>query len=406
VSWLSSFFIGVLTALLAGTAGGFLAAKCVDWYNISSREGASGYFVISIVLLSAFIGFFAGLIISRYFTGFLTGFGAASGSILSLAGVIALFAWGLADIPPTIAGHDLNLVIEARLPKGSQKPPVLEGKQFVWFESGPRFGPSRASRYGPLDTANARFEDGRWVVPGSVYIFTTRNSRRVAIALDDKTAAGFEVTFPGHPGPKYKQWRQWLPNAEIPNWPDSNMSYRFRIEEVIPVATPPVADPFKALTSESPLREWLRYFDGFGRQPETYQAIMKQVEARPADLAEVLRSSNEEDYHQALNAVYSLSSYDPQVVQAMRDVAADFAQEIRKFNSMAPQEPGAEELGAHIRDRFSHWCNTWGPMQNKIHADGRTPVEEILQLASVRAESPTMQAVAESARYLLAYLKQ
>jgi hypothetical protein len=133
---------------------------------------------------------------------------------------------------------------------------------------------------------------------------------------------------------------------------------------------------------------------------------MKQVEARPGDLAEVLRSTNDEDYHQALNAVYSLSAYDPRVVQAMRDVAADFALQIRKFNAMAPQEPGSEELGAHIRDRFSHWCNTWGAMQNKIHSDARTPVEEILKLSSVRAESPTMQAVTESARYLLNYLKQ
>jgi hypothetical protein len=406
VSWLNSFFIGVLTALLAGTAGGLVAVKCVGWYNISSREGASGYFVISIVLLSAFISFIAGVVISRYVTGFLPGFGIASGSILGLAGVIAGFAWGLADLPPTINGHDLNLVIEARLPKGAQKPPVLEGKQFVWFESVPRFGPSRASRSGALETANARFEDGRWVVPGSVHIFTTRNSRRVAIALDDKTATGFELNFPGHPGPKYKQWSQWLPGTEVPNWPDSNMSYRFRIEEIIPVVTPPAPDPFKALTSESPLREWLRYFDGFGRQPEIYQAIMKQVTSRPGDLADVLRSSNDEDFRQALNAVYQLSAYDPQVVQAMLDVAADFAGQIRRFNAMAPQEPGTEELGVRIRDRFTHWGNTWMVMQRKIHSDGSAPVEAILKLARVRADSPTMKVVAESARYILSDLKQ
>lgn len=405
MSWLNSFFIGILTAAIAGTAGGFVAAECVNWYRISSREGASGYFVIAIVLLSAFVGFFAGLIISRYVGGFFAGLGAASGSILGLAGVIAWIAWGLADIPPTINRHELNLVIEARLPKGAEKPPVLEGKQYVWFESGPRFGPARESKAGVLDTANARFQDGRWVVPGSVHIFTTRDSRSLAVALDDKSASGFELHFPRHPGPKYKQWSPWLPDAEIPKWPDSQMSYRFRIEEIIPVVTPLIPDPFAALTSDSPLREWLQFFDGFGREPEKYQAIMKQVESRPADLAEVLRSPNDEDYRQALNAAYQLSAYDPQVVQAMRDLAADFERQIRKFNAMAPQEPGSEELGAHIRDRFNHWCIVWGRVQDKIHSDGREPVEEILKVASVRAESPTMQAVVADARYLLGYLK-
>src|SRR5215469_5535395 len=330
MSWLSSFSIGTLTALIAGTAGGFIAVGCVDWYDISPREGRSGYFVIFIILLSAFFGFIVGLVVSRFFGGFLAGLGAASAWVVGIAGISAWIAWGLADIPPTITGHYLNLVVEARLPKGAKKPLVLEGKQHTWFDSGPRFGPARKSLAGDLDTAKARFEDGRWVVPGSVFIFTTRNRRRLAIQLGDGLARGFELNFPGHPGPKYKQWSPWLPDAEIRNWPDSEMSYRFRIEEIIPVTTPASPSKFDTLTSNSPLREWLAFFDGFGRTPEKDQAIMKQVESRPADLTEVLRSSNDEDYGKALNATYVLNTYDPQVVQAMRDLAADFEQQIRK----------------------------------------------------------------------------
>lgn len=405
MSWLSSFSVGALTALMAGTAGGFIAVGCVDWYRISSFEGRSGYFVISIILLSAFFGFFAGLIVSRFFGGYLAGLGAASATVLGLAGVSAWIAWGLADIPPTINGHVLNLVVEARLPRGAEKPPVLEGKQHIWFERGPRFGPARASQAGVLDTANARFEDGRWVVPGSAYIFTTRNSRSLAIQLDDMSAIGFELHFPGHPGPKYKQWSSWLPDAEIPNWPDSQMSYRFRIEEIIPVTTPSAPSKFDTLTSNSPLREWLEFFDGFGRDPEKYQAIMKQVESRPADLAEVLRSSNDEDYHQALNATYALNTYDPQVEQAMRDLAADFEQQIRKYNSMSPQEPGSEEFAYRIQHRFNHWCTVWQQMQGKIHSHGREPVEAILKVALVRTERPAMHAVVDCARHLLEVLQ-
>ena len=401
MSWWSSLPAGLLTALIAGIAGGLVAARCVDWYRISSFEGKSAYFVVGMVLVGAFAGFFAGVIVSRCVGGFFTSLGVAACSVFCLAGVIAGIAWGLADIPPTIHGHELTLVIEARLPKGAEKPAVLEGRQFVWFESGPRLGPARASRSHAIETAKARFEDGRWVVPGSVPIFTTRNRRRVVVQLDDKEAEGFELPFPGHPGEEYKQWSPWLPN--VTSWPDSRMSYRFQVEEIVPAS--PAPDPFRALTSESPLREWLQYFDGFARDREKYQAIMKQVEARPADLAEVLRSENDEDFGRALNAVYALETYDQRVVQAMRDVATDLARKIRRYNGMAPESAEAEALGARVRDRFSHWCITWGVMQGKIHSDGRTPVEEILKLASVRPESASMHAVAEDARYLLGRLQ-
>jgi hypothetical protein len=391
---------------MAGVAGGLVAAGSVNWYHVSSNEGESAYFIVEIVLLSAFLGFFAGLVISRYLDRFSLGLGTACGSILALAGAVAWIAWGLADIPPTINGHELKLVVEVRVPKGAERPPVLTEKQFVWFETGPRFGPARAREAGNLNTANARFEDGRWIVPGSVHIFTTRDSRTLVVALGDKLANGFELHFPGHPGPKYKQWSPWLPDAEVPKWPDSEMSYRFRIEEIIPVAKPLASDPFAALTADSPLREWLQFFDGFGRQPEKDQAIMKQVESRPADFAEVLRSGSDEDYRQALNVAYVLSASDPQMVKAMRDLAADFERQIQEFNAMAPQEPGSQELGAHIRDRFSRWCMVWATVQDKGPSDHEALVEEMLKAASVRADSPAMQAVVADARQLLAYLRQ
>jgi hypothetical protein len=409
MSWLSSFFVGVLTAITTAVAGGFVAAGCVSWYRISSREGQSGYFVVVLVLLSAVVGFFGGLILSRFFggagaSGFFAGWGISAGAMLGLTGALALVAWGLADIPPTINGHELDFVIEARLPKGAEKPPVLEGKQFVWFESGPKRGASRVHEFGLLDASKARQVDGRWVVPGSVRIFTTRDTRSVAIQLSDKEAIGFELQFPGHPGPEYKQWSGWLPDAVAQHWPESEMSYRFRVEERIPVVTPTPPDPFNALTSDSPLEEWLKFFDGFARVPERYQAIMKQVEARPADLAKVLKSSNDEDHGKAMDATAQLKVVDPIVLQAMRDVAADIAEQIRKFNAMSPQQEGYDALGGHIQSRFNRWCAPWEMVQDRSGVDGRPPVEEILKLASVQKGNTYMQGVASDAQVLLGYL--
>ena len=394
MSRLASFFTGALTALIAGAAGGFVAAGSVNWYRISSREGESAYLVVSIVLASAVFGFIAGLIVSRFFTAFLKGLGVASAAILAVAGVAAWILWAMADIPPTLNGHELMLVLEFRLPKGAAKPPVLKDKQHVWFQSGPRSGPPRVSRSGELDTDKARFEQGRWIVPGSARIFTTRGARSVAVALDDKTATGFELPIPGRPWQKYKEWSRWLPDGK---WPDSEMSYRFRFEEIVPVESRASADPFHALTPQTPLKEWLRFFDGFARVPDQYHAILHQAEARPAELAEVLHSSDEEDRGHALDVVQALSAYDPRVVEAMRDVAAGIAERIRNFD-------GSDESGDRIRKLFMRWLLAWQCVQAKIHENGRAPLEEILRLASVNSGSPAMREVADNARYSLSGL--
>jgi hypothetical protein len=202
MSWLQSFFVAVLTAVVAAIAGGWIGVLCVSWYRISPREGGSGYFVAAIVVLSGFLGFLLGFILSRYFggagtAGFFTGLGASAGAALGLAGAITVIAWRLADIPPTIHGHELDLVVEARLPVGAERPAVIEGKQFVFFESGERGKAPRASETGFLDVSKTTQIEGRWVVPGSVRIFTTRDTRFVTIALDEKRAFGFELRFPG-----------------------------------------------------------------------------------------------------------------------------------------------------------------------------------------------------------------
>jgi hypothetical protein len=394
MSWLASFFIGALTALLAGTAGGFVAAGCVNWHRISSREGESAYLVVSIVLASAVFGFIAGLVVSRFLPTFFKGFGVASAAILALAGASAWFLWARADIPPTLNGHELMVVVEFRLPKGAARPPVLKDKQHVWFQSGTKFGPPRVSQSGELDTDKARFEQGRWIVPGSARIFTTRGARSVAMALDDKTATGFELPIPRHPGQEYKEWSRWLPDSQGAKWPDTEMSCRFRIEEIVPVESRASADPFHALTPQTPLKEWLRFFDGFGRVPDQYQAILRQAETRPAELAEVLRSSDEEDRGHALDVVQALSAYDPRVVAAMRDVAVGISEQIRKFD-------GSDQSGERIRQLFMRWLLAWQRVQAKIHENAREPLEDILKLASANSGSPAMREVADNARYSL-----
>jgi hypothetical protein len=409
MNWLSSFFVAVLTGILTGVAGGFTAAGYVSWYRVPTREGQSGYTVIAIVLLSCIVGFVAGLIGSRFaggpgVSGFFTGLGITAGSMVGLVGIFTLIVWRLADIPPTLNGHELDLVVEARLPKGAERPPVIEGKQHIWFESGPVAGPARVREFAALDVATATQVDGRWVVPGSVRISTSRDPRFLTIDIGEKQAMGFQLLFPGHPGPEYKQWSEWLPPATGADpWPESRMSYRFRIEERIPVETPPIPDPFAALTSDSPLEEWLKWFDGFARDTQRYEAIMKQVEARPADLSRLFLSPNDETFGHAMDVAYSLKVVDPVVLQGMRDVAGDIEDQIRTLNAMTPQESGYDNLGDHMRSRFNRWCPAWEMVQSWSGVDGRPPVEEILKLASVQKDNVHMQGVVSDAQVLLGY---
>ena len=269
MSWLSSFFIAVLTAVVAAIAGGFVGEGCVGWYDVPMREGQSAYTVIAIGLLGGIAGFFVGLVLSRFVggngtAGFFKGFAASAGAALVLAGAGGLVAWQLADIPPTINGHKLDLVVEIRLPAGAPQPfpdgPALKYLEIISSYSFTHKYRARSS--GTLQVADAKLVDGRWVVPGSVFIFTARGERSVDVSTSEHEAVGFELEFPKHPTAKYKQWSEWLPRIlDGKPWPDTMISYRFRIEEILPPPDPAVVAEaeFAALTPDSPLDKWLSF---------------------------------------------------------------------------------------------------------------------------------------------------
>jgi hypothetical protein len=42
MNWFLTIFIGILTAAVGAIGAGLVANAAVDWYHITSREGASG----------------------------------------------------------------------------------------------------------------------------------------------------------------------------------------------------------------------------------------------------------------------------------------------------------------------------------------------------------------------------
>jgi len=65
VTVLLTLTVGLLTAIAACLGAGVVAAVCVSWYHITSREGASGYFVVAMGLLGFVSGAVIGVVCAR-----------------------------------------------------------------------------------------------------------------------------------------------------------------------------------------------------------------------------------------------------------------------------------------------------------------------------------------------------
>lgn len=231
--WYSWIFTAILTAIFGLFAAGMLAALLVDWYNISSFEGGSGFFVVFIALFGGIAGFVVGLIAAfvvsrRADPGFLkavaVGWGAALAIVLAIGG-IARF---LADIPPTLGGETLLLQVELRYPPGRPRPAYQDGAYLRLHSA--TMSTVRKSEDGPLWLEDAREENGQWIVPGVVDVFTQRGRRLLDAGIKDTSIAGFIVPLPGHPRAEHESWSEWLPKYQPGTEPaGGGFTYRFRI---------------------------------------------------------------------------------------------------------------------------------------------------------------------------------
>lgn len=418
MNWFASITIGLLTAAVGAFLAGCVAVAAVAWYRISGFEGLSGYFVGTIGLLGGMAGLVIGLVAARKVaaTGapaFFTGLGLSCGIVAGMAGVAALISWMLADIPPKIDGRELDLAVEIRLPIGEAISPgsVVSDSYLTLGSVNPLTHVQRRSERGTLLVSEARYVNGRWIIPGSVGIFTTRGHRSIEVVLGGKSRAGFIVPVPGRPGLKYEQWSEWLPRSgqDGKPWPETEYSYRFRVERRVPPMPPPdpavvEAEKFAALKPDGQIEEWLHFFRE-DMPAERAQAVMEVLEERPADLARAIRSTDQTTAESALSAVTKLSRVSPDVAEAVRDVGRNIADAIRRFNEMKPDDADYYSVASGLRTRFSYWHRAWWTVHQKTGVDGRPPLVEILDLALVRAKDPCMDEIIVNARFHLEHLE-
>ncbi|MCL4205572.1 MAG: hypothetical protein KJ000_24085 [Pirellulaceae bacterium] len=259
MNWLVSFLVAVITGGLGLLSAGAVTAAYAEWYHVSNREGAAGYLIVGIAILGGMGGFLIGLVASRILgdAGLGRTFVCSAGLVLGSAALLTLAFYLLADIPPRIDGAELRLEVEIKLPAGHAQP-VGEGSFTLGSVIRHR---QRASQAGELHLDQARLEDGRWIVPADVDLFTTRGLRAILAEVDGTRIAAFIIPLPGRPDPDHEQWSDWgpQPRGNQPPWPDSQPSYRFRVQRILP----PEAQP-----SEADIRE---------------AEAQTQIDATPAD---------------------------------------------------------------------------------------------------------------------------
>jgi hypothetical protein len=354
------------------------------------------------------VGFFLGLAVAGIVAGsvapwFWKAFGISWGIVLAISSIATCVCWLLADIPPKIDGQELSLEIELRLPVGQTNLPAMDsGETYLEVGSVVRHV-QRKSKRGELDIAKARLEEGRWVIPGAVHLFTMRGLRSADFMIGGESC-GFIIPLPARPGKKFEQWSNWFPDPP-PNrapWPDTKPSCRFRVQRIVPPPPPPdpevvKAEEFAALKPEAPLSDWLAFFQP--RAPEQRLiSIATMAHQRPAELAELIRSPDSRLREPALSAVEWFIQIRPEVSEAVLAEGREVASAVRRFNEMKTDEPRFYDVQVELRTRFSHWRHAWWRVHQLTGVDGRPPVQEILDLALVRAKDTSMDEIVINAR--------
>ena len=258
MSWSSSIFVGILTAIIGLIASALVASLAASWYRVPSFEAQSAAFVVSLAILGFLVGLAVGIITTRVMAangagGFLKSLGSANAILLGLIAVVGITARLLADVPPTLDGDALMLAVEVRWPESQATSPAsVPGEPTIILGSVTRGHVQRASSTGPLWTSDAHLVEGRWVAPGAVDIFTTRGRLVLSVQLESAPSFGFLLPMSGTPGRNDLEWTEWMPHARpgAPPLPNG-FTYRYRVQKwTEPIRTEAVG-PFEVHTMAS-----------------------------------------------------------------------------------------------------------------------------------------------------------
>ena len=421
MSWFSTFLTAVVTAVLGCLAVGGLGFLCVDWYRVSSREGASGYFIISFGLIGIVGGLVLGTICSRVVAAsatptLLRSLLVSAETLAGIMAVVTALCWLNADLIPTIGGKRLVVQLEVRLPAGHPRPVVEEGKDQsrLWHVTITADGGKRHQSMGLLDPTAVVESQGRWVVPAEVYLITSDPGKSLGVSAGSEETQYFRLPLPGRPTRADMEWSPWLTGPTdanlrpVPATDAVEVRTRVRLYVEPPPAPPAPPGPsqeeqqareeaadkalFDALTPASPVGDWLA-FTHYAKPADRRELAANAIAARPdvvQELSPLIRSTDVQTADLALRAVSLMKKPPAGLAPDVEAVGRDILLAIREFNETPVEKDPTYEKAAAISTRFAGWSGASIALHERGAIDQRPIFREILQLSRLRPDSHVM----------------
>lgn len=319
MAWLPTILLGLLIGLAAGVYGGVVADAAVPWLRISAREGGAGIFVALMILLGFIGGSILGMVLCRLtggpgLTGAARGFGIGLAGVFGVITLLGGLAWLSREVEPLIGGQPLNLAVEIRLAEGAAQPVVADG---VYTYVSLHSGPQRSGSGGPLDIGDARLEDGRWIIPGSVPIHVSVGERVIGVMLSGDATRFFSSDVPARPASAGAAWSAWQQPSSVsgtPEGPAFELRYRVVLRPPPPppevVEWPEPAGPAPLPEAEAPTEEWLAFIT-VSTPPEIRARAVEAVREREDFIPLLAARIAAEDPDTARDAMYLVGEMRP-----------------------------------------------------------------------------------------------
>lgn len=411
MSWVLSLLVGLLSAAAGCLCAGFVASLCVRWYRISSFEGGSGYFVVFMGLFGLIAGFVLGVVWSRFLVSatepwFARAAGAALGTVAGLALVVGFFCWLAADLPPTLAGRDLELNVEVRFPAGFKLPPAENRERAsvaVYLVQG-RSQPSARPEF-----LESRPKNEPLVATVTVPLRTSASQKFLSFHIDQENDFLFPLRFGSRPGKKDLEWSAWVESAwdagkERP--PEAERVYmRYRVALVEPPPPRPSREEedakreleeqaaFEAIDPKAPVTVWLPY-TRYGVRADRVATAVGNISGRDTFLEEfsaILKSGTLEEVCDALRMIQHIEKPSPGLVPPVKEFGQDLVRRIKEVNASRVEDDPSYERFAEVSQRFSAWMAATHPLRARCGADFVPELKEITGLARVRKDSIVMR---------------
>lgn len=414
MSWLATFGIGLLNAIIGVFGVGTLGALCVDWYRISGREGGSAYFVIFLGLLGGIAGLAIGIIGARVVgagiaPGFLKTLALVCGSTVGLLLLATFICWLAADLNTTLRGRPVQLHAEIRCPAGFAIPrDATDEHWYAHIDTRTRRVTSRAA----LRLDDARLENGRLIIPMTLPLATSVREKLLYVRLAENVQL-FIPRFPSKPGKRYFSWSDWQDGGWEPGKPRPEPAQRFNLRFRVEIVPAPEsreeqeakklaseATALAAITPESPLEESLA-FTHYSHPEDQRIAAGAIIARRPAIVAEMsaqILSTQHETADRALRALTYIKPLPPELAAPVASVGEKLIAEIEKFNAADPAADQGYYKGADVASAlFGGWIDAHQALHETAGVNGLPQLKKILELSLKREDSHVMQDVARIA---------